>query len=305
MTRISDIGLQQILLNGFQRAQGSAQERQIQLATGKVSTAYGGIGARTLELLSAEGVLARAGAYDGAAKTALARLQMQETGMTSVADAVSLMRERMVQALATGSAELLLPEIETAAQRVIMGLNTQIGGVYVFGGTDGAAPPLEASGLADFGAAANTDDLFLQAERSRLPVEEGVSVDGGATALEVGGALAAELKELANAEAALGPFSGELTAAQRDFLIDKIARLDEIAADLYQELGLNGVAQGQAEDARTRNIQRRDLAEIVASDIEDADIAEVVARLNQDRLAVEASARALAQATELSLLNYI
>jgi flagellar hook-associated protein 3 FlgL len=305
MTRISDLGLQQILLNGFQRAAGAAQERQIQLATGKVSHLHSGIGPRLAELLSAEGVMARASAWDGAANSALARLQMQEAGLTTVADSVQLIRGRMTTMLATGGAELLMPEVETAAQNVIAGLNSRIGGVYVFGGTDGAAPPLAAASLADFGAAANTDDLFGVAERARLPVAEGVLVDGGALAIEAGGALARELKALANAESALGPFSGELTAAQRDFLIDSIARLDAIAADLYTELGLNGVAQKQAADAQLRNSLQKDLAEIVASEIEDADIAEVVARLEQDRLAVEAAARSLSQASELSLLNYI
>lgn len=305
MPRISDLGLQQVLLNGFQRAQGAAQERQIQLATGKVSDSYGGIGARTGELLSAEGILARAGAYAGAAETALSRFQIQEAGLSTVAEAVALIRGRIVTALASGSAELLLPEVETAALRVIAGLNSQIGGVYVFGGTDGEEPPLQARTLADFGAAANTDALFVQAARTRTPIEEGVAIDGGATAFEIGRELAAELKNLADAPGAVGPFAGELTAAQRNFLIGVIGRLDAISAGLYRELGLNGVAQGQAEDAKVRSVQRRDLAEIVASEIEDADIAEVVARLNQDRLAVEASARALAKATELSLLNYL
>lgn len=305
MTRISDLGLQQILLNGFQRAQSAAQERQIQLATGKIADSYGGIGARTGELLSAEGVLARSKAYDGAADTALSRFQLQESGLSTVADAIALIRGRIVTALASGASELLLPEVETATLRIVSGLNTQIGGVYVFGGVDGSQPPLQASTLADFGAAANTDALFAQAERARVPVEEGVAIDGGATAFEVGRDVAAELKALANAESLLGPFQGDLTAPQRNFLIQMIDRLDQISAGQFQELGLNGVAQGQAEDAKSRSAQRRDLAEIVASEIEDADIAEVVARLNQDRLAVEASARALAQATELSLLNFI
>jgi flagellar hook-associated protein 3 FlgL len=305
MTRISDLGLQQILLNSFQRASGGAQERQIQLATGKIANDFAGVGARTRELLSAEGVLARARAYEGAADTALTRLQIQEGGLTTVADSVALIRERIVTTLATGAAELFIPEVDTAASRIVVGLNTEIGGVYVFGGTDGSAPPLTAQRLADFGAAANTDGLFRAAERARLPVEEGVTVDGGATAFEIGGALAAELKDFANAETAMGPFSGELTAAQRDFLIDKLARLDRISAGLYQHLGVNGLAQGEAEAARARTLQLRDLAEITASQIEDVDIAEVVARLNQDRLAIEASARALSQASELSLLNYI
>lgn len=305
MTRISDLGLQQILLNGFQRAQGSAQTRQIQLATGKIANNYGGIGARTGELLSAEGVLARAAAYDNAADTASSRLQLQEQGLTTIADSVATIRARIVTTLASGSAELFLPEVETAAQNIASGLNTQIGGVYVFGGTDGSQKPLQAQTLADFGAAANTDSLFVQAERTRLPIEEGVTIDGGATAFEIGGDLAAELKDFANAEATYGPFQGDLTTAQRNFLLQKLDRLNQISDGLYQEQGLNGVGQGQAADAKVRTSQRRDLAELVASQIEDADIASVVAGLNQDKLAIEAAARTLAQATQLSLLNYI
>ncbi len=305
MTRISDFGLQQILLSGFERAQSSAQMRQIQLATGKVANAYSGIGPRAAELLTSEGVLSRTSAFEGAAQAALSRLQVQEASMMTVADAVALIRQRMVTALATGSAELFLPEVETATQRIVTGLNAEFGGVYVFGGVDGAVAPLQAATLADFGAAANTDALFIQAARARLPIEEGTTVDGGATAFEIGRDLAMELKDLANAESVLGPFIGQLTAAQRNFLLTKVQSLDAISASLYSELGLNGVAQGAAEDARVRNRDRRDLAELVVSAVEDADIAEVVARLSQDKIAVEASARALAQATELSLLNYI
>lgn len=225
--------------------------------------------------------------------------------MSTVADTVADLRQRLVATLATGSADLIVPEVETAAQRIISALNTRLGSAYVFGGVDGSSPPMAASTLADFGAAANTDDLFINAARATLPVEEGVSVDGGPTAFDVAGHLAAELKEFANAEATYGPFSGQLTAAQRDFLLEKVQRLDAIAAEITTELGLNGVSQSQTEDARVRNVQRRDLAEIVASEIEDVDIAEVVARLAQDQIAIEASARALAQASELSLLNFI
>lgn len=305
MTRISDLGLQQSLLSGFERAQGAAEERQIQLATGKVSDRVSGLGARAFELLSAEAVMTRAGAYASASQSALSRLQVQEAGMTTLADAVALMRARAVTALATGSGEQLLPEVATAAQRIITALNTQFGGVYVFGGVDGSRPPLTASALADFGAAPDTDDLFLRASRARLPIEEGTTVDGGPTAIEIGGSAARSLKDFATVEAALGPFSGQLTSAQRDFLIAKIGDLDAISAALYTELGLNGVAQSQAEDARLRNRDLRDLSELVISSVEDADIAEVVARLSQDRIAIEASARALAQASELSLLYYI
>ena len=68
---------------------------------------------------------------------------------------------------------------------------------------------------------------------------------------------------------------------------------------------MNGISQFQAADAVQRNRQARDYAEIVAADIESVDIAEVITRIDQDQLAIEASARALAQASELSLLNFL
>ena len=305
MTRISDLGFQQILLNSFQRAQAGAQQRQIQLSTGKVSDRYSGVGVATGQLLSSEGVIERATAYEKAAGVAASRLQTQEAGLTTIAESVAALRQQFVVALASGGAEQLGPQIATEAQRIIGALNIQLGGVYVFGGVDGTVPPVTAGSITDIGAAADTDSLFIDAARQSLAVEEGTTVDGGATALEIASDLFVTLKELANAPATLGQFSGSLTPAQTMFISGKIAELDAISDGLYSELGLNGIAQGQTEDARVRNVQRRDLAEIVASELEDADLAEVVARLNQDRIAIEAAAQALSQASELSLLNFL
>ncbi|MEQ8179706.1 MAG: flagellin [Amphiplicatus sp.] len=306
MPRISDLGFQQILLQSFQRVQNAAQEHQIQLSSGKISQAYSGVGASTNRLLSAEGVISRATAYEDAATVAATRLQTQEAAITNVTDVLTGLRQRFVAVLATGSAELLTPELETAAQRILSSLNTQLGGVYIFGGSDGTAKPVGASSLADIGAAADPNDLFdPTASHLRLAVEEGTTIDGGPLAQEIGADLMALLHDFANAPATLGPFNGELTAQQRDFIVAKVAELDAVAADLNAALGVNGIAQAQTDAATARNIQRRNLAEQIASGIEDIDIAEAVARLAQDQIAVEASARALAQATQLSLLNYI
>lgn len=305
MTRISDLGFQQILLNSFQRAQAGAEQRQIQLSTGKISDRYSGIGVATGQLLSSESVINRATAYEKSAAIAASRLQTQEAAMTTITERVAALRQQFVVALASGGAEQLGPQIATEAQRIIGALNTEFGGVYVFGGVDGTVPPVTAQSISDIGAAANTDALFVDAARQRLAVEEGTTVDGGATALDIGSDLFALLKDLANAPATLGQFSGSLTPAQASFISGKIAELDAISDTLYNELGLNGIAQGQTEDARVRNVQRRDLAEIIASELEDADLAEVVARLNQDRIAIEAAAQALSQASELSLLNFL
>ncbi len=301
MTRISDLGLQQTLLSGFQRAQDAAQTRQIQLSSGKVSENYGGIGPQTNRLLSAEGLIARTSAYEGAANAALSRLQVQEASVTSVGEAAADLRESLVAALANGTGDGVDLALETNAQRVLASLNAEFGGVFVFGGTDGTARPVAGSTLSDVAGAASTDDLFTEGERTTLAVEAGVSVDGGPLAAEIGSALVAELGALAN----LGDISGELTAAERDFLSMSVRSLEAISNDLIVELGVNGVAQSQAQAAIDRNSRLRDEAEVLAAQIEDADLAEVVARLNQDQLAIQASAEALSQATQLSLLNFL
>ena len=305
MNVISDIGLQQILLQNFQRTQEAAQANQIKLASGNEFQTYGEYGADALRLISAEGVLTRATAYESAGQIALTRLETQETGLTTVVEGIAEAREGFVRTMATGNAELLLPELEAIAQRILSALNTQLGGVYVFGGADGTVPPVSAQSLSDLAAAPSIAGLFNEGSRITLAVEEGVTIDGGPRASDVAQDILAELQDLANAPATLGPFQGNLTATQQTYISNKVAVFDQLAADLYQELGLNGVAQGQASDAVLRNQQQRDLAEVVAAEIEDIDIAEVVARLNQDQIAIEASGRALAQASQLSLLNFI
>lgn len=305
MTRISDLGFQQILLTSFQRAQSGAEARQAQLASGKISDRYSGVGVRTEQLLNSESVFNRATAYETAASVAASRLQVQEAGLETVADSLARLRERFVTALSTGSAELIGLELATETQRVLSALNTETGGVYVFGGTDGSVPPVEARTIDDLIAAATIADLYTVGSRTRLPVEEGTTVDGGATADEISSGILARLKELGEAPGALGPFVGQLTQPQTDFLVQKVAEFDALSAALVEHQGANGVAQGQVATAVDRNVQRRNLAEIVASEIEDVDLAEVIARLDQDRLAIEAAAQALAQSRELSLLNFL
>ena len=302
---VSELGLQQILLQGFQRAQEGGEIRQIQLASGKKFQTYGEYGADTLRLVSSEGVFARATAYENAAKIAATRLEIQASNITSIGETVEGLRQNFVRTMATGGAELILPELEAAAQRILTALNTQVGGVYIFGGGDGTVPPVDARSLSDLAGAGSIDALFQEGDRLRLAIEEGVNIDGGPRASDIARDLLIELQDLANAQATLGPFQGELTNAQRLFIMDKLTELAGAVDRLNQELGLNAGAQGQADEAVRNNRQRRDYAEIIVSEIEDVDIAEVIARLNQDQIAIQASAQALSQASQLSLLNFI
>ena len=303
--RVSDLGLQQLLLSGFQNTSESAQARQIQLSTGDKFQTYGEYGADALRLISAEGVFTRANAYENAAQIALTRLETQGESLTIINESLEELRAGIIRTLSTGNAELLGPQFETSAQQIISALNVDVGGVHLFGGDDGVAPPVNARSLSDIAAAPSIASLFSEGAEVSLAVEENVFVNGGPLASNVASDLFTAFAGFENASSTLGAFSGNLTNAQRDFLVTLSAELGAISEQLIQDAGASAIAQGQAADAVDRNVRRRDLAEVVAAEIEDVDIAEALARLNQDQLAIEASARALGQATQLSLLNFI
>lgn len=305
MTRISELALQQILLQGFQRNQESAIDNQIRLSTGDRFQSYAGYGADTLRLLSSEGVVTRATAYEGAANVAQTRLDAQETTITTIMNAVGSIREAFVAALSTGASEQLTPQIESATQQILTAANTKIGGTYIFGGTDGSRPPVDARSISDLTAAGDVADLFSEGAPLQLAVAEGQQISGGPVASDIVGELLGGLQGLSQNLSALGPLDGTLTAPQRDEILMRAETFGAIEADLVQTLGVLGVSQFQASEAVSSNRSQRDYAEVVASEIEDADIAEVVARLNQDQLAIQAAAQALSQASELSLLNFI
>lgn len=306
MTEISDLGLQRILLAGFQQADDAAAARQIQIATGAESQRFSGLTGDPRRLLDADGVFARATAFGTAADVAGSFLQIQEAALGEVAGAASDLRAGLVRALANGSGDFVALDAEISANRALSALNASAGDRFAFGGVSGIgdAPPVAAGDAGEL-VATDPDDLFAASERARLPVAPGVDVDGGPTAAEAGDALLGTLRSILAPPASIGAFDGPLTDAQRDFLVDAVDQVDAAFANLNELQGRNGIAQAEAARAAELQAQQRDLAVIVAAEIESVDLAAAIAGLNQDRLAIEASAQALATASQLSLLNFL
>jgi flagellin-like hook-associated protein FlgL len=278
--------------------------RQIQLSTGKVGQYHSAVGSAISPLVTSEGVITRLNAYESAANQALARFQVQESALVSLEESASTLRAGIVRALANGAGDFLSLEAEGTAGRALSALNTSLGGVYVFGGSNGAEPPVNARSLADL-VGVNLANLFADAPAQRIAISDGRTVSGGPMAEDVGTGLLTSLQAFAEAEATLGPFDGQLTDAQRDFLREQLRALDGVIDRVITAQGLNGGLQTEASGAVAEHSRARDLAEILVSEIEDADIAEVISKLSQDQIAIEAAGRALAQVGQLSLLDFI
>lgn len=302
---ISELGLQQTLLQGFQSAQESAQVSQVRIATGDQFQRFSEFGADTLSLLSAESIVERSGAFVDASQIAQSRQELIGGSLSEVASSLEDIRAGITRALATGASELLSPEVATETQRIISSLNIEFGGVFLFGGVNGAERPVDITSLSDLNRDGDLNDIFNEGARTSFAIEEGVILDGGPIASEVATPIFEILQEFENAPETLGRFEGILTDEQSRFVTDLSQRLATVIDGVFGLIGENAIAQNAAAEAVARNQQRSDFAEIVAADIENADIAAAIARLNQDQLAIEASAQTLAQVSQLSLLNFI
>lgn len=302
---VSELGLQQILLQGFQSARDSAEVSQIRLSTGDQFQTYSEFGAEAVSLLSAESIVSRANAFGRASEIAQTRSGLIGESLGQITESVLAIQDAITRTLATGSAELLTPDIANETQRIISALNVEFGGVFLFGGSNGEVPPVAANSLTELSRLSENGFAFDEGTPISIAIEEGVSVTGGPVASQVATELFSALDDFARITDTLGEFSGNLSTEQLDFAIAFRQRLDGVFDGVSQQVGLNAVSQNVTAEAVTRNQQRQDFAEIVAADIENTDIAAAIAQLNQDQLAIEASAQALAQATQLSLLNFI
>lgn len=102
-----------------------------------------------------------------------------------------------------------------------------------------------------------------------------------------------------------GPFSGELTIQQRQFLEARLNDLANALSSIDNIQAGNGIRQRQVVDTLSRLEERSNVLRTLESDLAEVDLAEAISRLNQDQLALEASLNVTSQVTRLNLLDYI
>ena len=307
VTRVSTTGNYASILSnlmGAQLRQFDANERVSSQKNGNDLKDY----AKKAETLAAMRVVdRRTKAYQDQNRLIADKLTNQDQALNQITDAAAQIRQTIADALATDRADTLMTDLNGLFKNAVQGMNTSYDGKYLFAGGQINTQPVTATSLADLTAGPAIATYFHNDDfKAQAKVDDSTTVTTGFLADDLGTNMMNALKTLETFhEGAGGPFSGQLTDAQRTFLQNQLAGWDTVRSDLTLTTAQNGLNQKRVDDVGKSLVARKDTLTMMMGDITDADMAKAAGDLQAAGLAVQASAQVFLALQNTSLLNVL
>ena len=288
-----------------------AQQKQMD-AGNKVATQKNGSNlkeyARNAEMLTAmRSVESKLGGYLDQNKLIADKLTTQDFALTQLKDAAAGAKQAIEEAIATGRTDTLMQEIEAQFRNSVSAMNSRYGGKYLFAGGKIDTQPVTADSLTDL-----TDPLtpaisdFFQNDDfiTEHKVDEATTVKTGLLADKIGTPLMAAFKAMqAFEESGSGPFTGNLSDAQRSFLESQLAVWDTVSSDIVDVTARNGMVQARVDNVKEDLVARQNSLKGMIGDIVDADMPTASVELEKATIALQASTQVFLTLRDSSLLN--
>lgn len=305
MNRVSSSNSYSAVLANLMSAQARQAHAQSQVSTGKQATDLKGFGQGSEALTAARTLQTRVEGFIESNKALAGRLEAQDLALNQVGGAAGAARAAIANAVASGRADGLQAALESALDGAVQGLNVQFGGRYLFAGGQ-TMPPAEAANLADLTAPPAAGLFRNDGLKPAHRIDDSTTMETGFLASDIGAQLFDALGQVqAFAEGPGGPFTGQLTRAQTDFLTGILASFDVAQSSVTGKAAENGLMQSRLDQTRAAQEDRQAMLERVVGDLSEVDIAEAATRLAQAQTAVQASAQVFATLRDTSLLNLL
>jgi len=232
------------------------------------------------------------------------KLSTQDQALNQVTDSAAQIRQALADALATDRADTLMTDLNSLFKNAVQGMNTSYDGKYLFAGGQINTKPVTAQTLADLTAGPAIPTFFQNdAFKAQAKLDDSTTVTTGFLADDLGTNMMNALKTIqAFHEGASGPFTGQLTDAQRTFIEGQLAGWDTIRSDLTLTTAQNGLTQKRVDDVASGLVARKDTLTVMIGGITDADMAKAAGDLQAAQLAVQASAQVFMSLQNSSLL---
>ena len=297
----------QYLLSQIMKANVALDTTQAQIASGKVSTDYVGIGDKTAALEGARAAAARADAYASNTQLAVTQTDLQDTQLTTLSGLAEQLKEAISTAVGDSDGTNLMATADDIFQQASSILNsTDANGNYIYGGGQGNTKPFAATSLSDL--ATGTVSSFFQngTQKTSVLVGDGQSVQIGVLASDIGTQLMTALQNLQNADSPSGSLDGSLTSTQTANLTNNVLPSATTAyTGLNNATAANGETYARLQDDVTTQQSLSTLYKGFVSDIEDADMTQAATKLSLNQTALQAALEVSAKLGQLSLLNYL
>src|ERR1700749_122066 len=298
----------QYLLSQIMQATSAVNKTQQQVASGKVSTDYAGIGGKTGALEAARASAARATAYQSNTQSALNQVDLQDNQLTQLGNIAGDLQQAITKAVGNNDATGLMSEVQSVFDQVSQVLNAKdANGNYLFGGDKDNVPPFNVTSLSQLASLTNVSDAFSNGTQVKsVNVADGQSVQIGVLASDMGTQIMQTLKDIATFNAgSTGNMTGQLTGAQSSFLSPEIPSAQSAAQGINGITAANGDTYNRLNDVSDQQQALSTLYQGFVSNIEDVDMPTAITQLNQNQTALQAAMEVTAQMGQISLLNYL
>ncbi len=302
MTRIANFAQSQRNIGFILDTQKRLSLAQFQASSGKKAVNYSGVAGDARRLVNLESAHVRATQHIANNRLIEDRLQIMESNVAQIFDAVSQYKTLLINALnANNSADLGMPlQTQALMDEVAALLNLQQGGRFLFAGTRTDAPPVDLTLLpVSFTIPTSDGDAsaYYQGDTTKFSVQadETFTVSYGVTADEVGFEQAIRAMQMV----IIGPPNDRATM---DEALSVITQAIDSVANIRTEIGASRAA---LENANSRHDEFLLFAEKTLSDLENADITRVITNMNADQVVVEASFAVLGRLSQLTLTNFL
>ena len=306
MTRVSTSGNFGVMTSNLMRAQVLQNIAGEQVSSQKNAIDLKGYSKNAEVLTALKTTQAKVAGFRDQVSLVANRLDVQDVGIGQVSDATQDARDAIANAIAAGSAETMMQQLNGAFGDVIQGLNSKFNGRYVFAGAKSDVQPTTATSMADLTAAPSTASLFQNDQYiTSNRIDDTTSVDTGQLADQLGTGVFNAFKQVQAYVDANGPFTGKLTDAQSTFLQGLLGTFDTVKTGLTTAQAQNGLNQKRFETAQTDLSDQADTLTTMVGGITDVDMAEAVTRLQAAQLSVQAAAQVFSSLQNSSLLNVL
>lgn len=307
MVRVSSFGQQQILMQQLMTNQIRTFEDQRQVSTGKIADDFAGLAGKTNTSLGARTFFSRTQSYEATIKTVRGKMDAYDVQLGGILDSARELEQFVRIAIGQSSTEGFGAMIDQTYGIISNGLNTSIGGTYIFSGNETGTIPVKETSLANMVALPLVSDVFANSLVKPVGrIADGVEMEFGMIASEAGQDIFTILKDLSNYHTGGGgPLQGNLTDVQVAFLKTQLLNLGTAIEGIQKLQVSNGIGFKRLDVVESQHVDTGIFLEKFIADVEDVNMAEAISNLNNDQVALEASYRTIAQLGNLSLLNFL
>lgn len=295
-------------LNHIQNAGHALDKTQESIASGKNANTYAGFGDKAQVLTATIAAEARNAAYANATKFAVTQTDLQDTQLTSLSALASQLKKAVSDAVVNNDGSTLMAQAQSIFDQASAILNSKdANGDYIYAGGRTDVAPVTADSLADLLAAPSAASTFANGDlKKSIQVGDGVTVDYGIAASDIGLGLMQALRDIAVFDSGTSFAAGPtLSAAQNSFLTGMIATTGSVAVDLNAASAANGYVANRLSDAQTQQESMTTLYKSFVSNIQDTNMADAATQLSLNQTQLQAALQVTAGLHQLSLLNYL